>query len=130
MNKDILQKFLTYSFEDDPKYQAGALHIGKDSLETRRFYYDKFVSPFPIQLFQDWQAGKHAQENLDETIRPPVIDLGDKFSCNKLSFQEIVEKVQKGQEIDGVKQIEEKIHSKGSESAVKPRAKPWEADKN
>jgi hypothetical protein len=41
--EQIFKAFEEYPFESDEKYQKGVQSIGKDSLETRHYFYDKFL---------------------------------------------------------------------------------------
>jgi hypothetical protein len=49
----------------------------------------------------------------------------------RLTFQEIVEKIEKGEEIPGIKQIPNKLNeAPPSEAKLSARPKPWETKKN
>jgi hypothetical protein len=135
---EIYQAFEAYSFEQDQKYQSGAQSLGGDSLKARHFYYSKFETPFDINKYIEWQqTSKNTDELLAENAlnykklnvhnheKPVVIELGEKVE-NGLSFQEIIAKVQKGEQIAGIKEIDLQVHSLGSKSSAQPRKKPWE----
>lgn len=144
MNKEeeIYQAFESYSFEEDQKYQSGVQSLGGESLKTRHFYYSKFHAPFDIDKYLQWQQRKKEAAAIDELItetvlnsamnklkvdekdKPVLIELGEKAE-NGLSFQEIISKVQKGEQIPGIKEIDLKMHQQGSKSSVQPKKKPW-----
>lgn len=59
----------------------------------------------------------HVNLELDQ---PPV----------RLTFQEIVEKIEKGEEIPGIKQIPNKLNEASpSEAKLAARPKPWETNR-
>ena len=106
MNSNVFDQFESYNFEKDSRYQQGLKSQSlKDSLQTRHFYFTKFYSQFDLQDF-----------------------ISHKQSC-KLSFKEVLERVQKGQPIPGIKHIPDTVYKEDVEiqkPCILPIKKPWE----
>ena len=60
-----------------------------------------------------------------ETATTEIINLGPTVA-DKLTMDEIIEKVSRNEQIPGIKRIEAKIHSTSSKSELNPIKKPWE----
>jgi hypothetical protein len=112
MDTSAFVSFDGYNFESDEKYQNGVKAIGKDTLETKYFYFSKCIQNFSFDDYRNW---KEAQ----------IIHLGN-INEKSLSFQEIMSKVQQNQ-LPPVKLIPDTLHSQSSCSHQKPIKKPWDS---
>jgi len=111
MDTSAFVSFDCYNFDSDENYQEGIKSLGKDTLETKYFYFSKCIQNFNFDDYKNW---KEAQ----------IIHLGNSNE-KSLSFQEIMSKVQQNQ-LPPVKFIPDTLHSQYSSSLQKPIKKPWE----
>ncbi|KAJ3255240.1 hypothetical protein HK103_006374 [Boothiomyces macroporosus] len=100
----IFERFDSYDFDKDERFQKGKASLAGDILQIKHFYYSKYFEKFDFQEYLDWKKPKE----------------------QKLSFQDIMEKIQKGEEIPGIKQIPNTVHETSSSSNINPIKKPWE----
>ncbi|KAI8393534.1 uncharacterized protein BYT42DRAFT_609322 [Radiomyces spectabilis] len=127
------QAFANYDFDNDGRFQSGVSAIVNQQADSNQgdvlekakwFYYNKFIEAFDYDEYQAWKAGtpgasdggEEKQEQSQDDERPP-----------RLTFQEIVQMIETGQEIPGIKQIPDTLNE-GTPSTpkLKARPKPWE----
>lgn len=124
------QAFEDYDFEKDEKFKSGVASLLNNKQDNeaellekaKLFYYTKFVASFDSNDYKNWkevnkapntEAKKTEEENAE---KPP-----------RFSFQELVDMIEKGIEIPGIKQIPNVLNEgKPSESKMTARPKPWE----
>ncbi|CAM0137723.1 unnamed protein product [Umbelopsis sp. WA50703] len=102
--------------------------------KAKWFYYTKFVTSFDYNEYQQWC--KNVKCNNTNTS-DNKIDSTENSSTQepdqtppRLTFQEIVEKIEKGEEIPGIKQIPNKLNEAApSEAKLAARPKPWEVNR-
>ncbi|ORZ17054.1 hypothetical protein BCR42DRAFT_413828 [Absidia repens] len=143
INNDVFLSFTQYDFDKDERFQAGVSSImnkqegDKDEMleKAKWFYYTKFVEAFDFNEYQKW---KTKVETTEETERDQTTTEGSTsttMTANgdqvtvppKLSFQQIVEMIETGQEIPGIRQIPDKLNEgEPSQPKLKARPKPWE----
>ncbi|KAG2175479.1 hypothetical protein INT43_001126, partial [Umbelopsis isabellina] len=115
--------------------QAGKSEDDRNELiqKAKWFYYTKFITSFDYNEYQQWckdtKGNINTSDNKNASIEntspqelnhPPV----------RLTFQEIVEKIEKGEEIPGIKQIPNKLNEASpSEAKLAARPKPWEINR-
>ncbi|KAF7730839.1 hypothetical protein EC973_001357 [Apophysomyces ossiformis] len=133
-NVEKFEAFSKYDFDHDERFQAGiaSLQPNGETLDRAKwFYYTKFVEAFDYEEYQNWkknlkqpetstdaqpEAAEEAKEPKDQEERP-----------KRLTFDQIVEMIETGQEIPGIKQIPNKLNeSTPSKPALTIRPKPWE----
>ena len=135
-NHSTFIEFSEFNFEGDQRFQTGlkALHAGSsrgddrstteslDSLEARHFYWTKFYKSFDLAEYKEWLLASPPKASLLQSA-PPV-------SAEKtLSFQEIMELVQKGEQVPGIKDIPDVVLELSTDAAkpkLEPIKKPWE----
>ncbi|KAI8913250.1 hypothetical protein EDD86DRAFT_103222 [Gorgonomyces haynaldii] len=105
---ETFESFEKYDFENDQAFQQGLTLLPKSDdpdfmLKTKHFYYSKYVAQFDLQEYKQY-----------------------KQQPKKLSFQEIMEKVSKGEEIPGIRQIPLVLQESKAEAVMEPIKKPWE----
>ncbi|KAH8550395.1 hypothetical protein BGW37DRAFT_428033 [Umbelopsis sp. PMI_123] len=126
------QAFNNYDFDKDDRFQAGLPSLlknqeGKSESErseliqrAKWFYYTKFVTRFDYEEYQQWSKNRNSTVNSATDADAP----------RRLTFQEIVDKIEKGEEIPGIKQIPNKLNeAPPSEAKLSVRPKPWEAQR-
>ncbi|GAB5588567.1 hypothetical protein Unana1_03467 [Umbelopsis nana] len=145
--------FENYDFDKDSRFQAGLPSLlqngqGKSEQEqlelvqrAKWFYYTKFVSSFDYNEYRQW-AKDHKYivntsdnnddvQNSESKATPSKDSNTEDEPPRRLTFQEIVEKIEKGEEIPGIKQIPNKLNeAPPSEAKLSARPKPWETKKN
>ncbi|KAI8972733.1 hypothetical protein BDB01DRAFT_809047 [Pilobolus umbonatus] len=120
------EQFDKYDFDNDAQFKAGLASLlnNKQSNESellekaKLFYYTRFKDSFDIDEYKDWKKskGEASTEESTEDENPP-----------RFTFQEIVDMIEKGIEIPGIKKIPNVLNEgKPSESKMKARPKPWE----
>lgn len=135
----VFKQFHQHDFEADQRFQNGLKALGAssngtsggddplsinivDSLETRHFYWTKFYSQFDLIQYKNWVL---AEDPVPSSLQPTPPAHKEK----SLSFQEIMELVQKGEEVPGIKQIPDLVLTLSSEASkpkLEPIKKPWE----
>ncbi|KAJ3350293.1 hypothetical protein HDU91_006274 [Kappamyces sp. JEL0680] len=108
----LFQAFDSHDFANDSKFQGGLTETVADTLQLRHFYYSKFYQPFDLGAFLEWKEQKLAAEKKSQS----------------LSFAEVMDRVQKGLEIPGIRHIPDTLHrpEEASVSTLPPPKKPWE----
>ena len=122
------ESFDKYLFEQDERFQQGIKQLDTERIQQAKyFYYRKFIDEqFEATEYEAWvnTGNKDVQSNACEpdgcvSIQDPPV--------HPLSFQEVMEKVARGETIPGVRQIPAIIRDVPlSKSAMEPRKKPWE----
>lgn len=123
------EDFENYDFDSDVKFQSGIASLINNKqenedqllLKAKLFYYSKFFTPIEYDKYIKWKDENHGLEpNPASTEKPP-----------RFTFQEIVNMIEKGIEIPGIKHIPNTINE-GTPSAAKMKArpKPWEVKKD
>jgi hypothetical protein len=110
---ETFKQFKAYQFDKDEKYLSGLKSLQQpDSLQTRHFYYCKFIQSFDLNEFLNSQESK-GKEPISE----------------KLSFEQIMEMIKRGEDIPGIRQIPDTVYdsTKASTSSLKSIKKPWES---
>ncbi|KAI8577095.1 hypothetical protein K450DRAFT_253619 [Umbelopsis ramanniana AG] len=138
------QAFDHYDFDKDDRFQAGLPSLlknqeGKTESErleliqrARWFYYTKFVQAFDYTEYQQWKINRNPTDNnisdkQDDPVQAKDSSTDDNETPKRLTFQEIVERIEKGEEIPGIKQIPNKLNEAApSEAKLSARPKPWE----
>ena len=124
----IFQEFRNHNFDSDSQYQnfilksdANDSSVVNDSLETRHSYWNKNFQPFDLDEYKEWLSRLDSAE-LDSKI--DILNINEKT----FSFQEIMDLVQKGEPVPGIRIIPDIVHSKqeASKSSLEPIKKPWE----
>ncbi|KAI8895605.1 hypothetical protein BC833DRAFT_529238 [Globomyces pollinis-pini] len=107
------QAFENYDFANDNQYQEGLRTLKKqDDLPLRYFYYTKFHDQFDLNNYNTWK----------ESLINKVND-----EPKALTFNEIMELVQSGKEVPGIRTIPNICHTDGqSHATLIPKKKPWE----
>ncbi|KAI7903953.1 uncharacterized protein BX663DRAFT_505852 [Cokeromyces recurvatus] len=126
------EAFDNYNFDKDEQFQLGisSLLNNKQDNEVelveraKIFYYTKFIENFDIEEYKTWKKGSQ------ETMMKGK-DMNEKEnSATRFTFQEIVDMIEKGIEIPGIKQIPNVLNEgTPSESKMLARPKPWEMKK-
>ncbi|KAJ3273529.1 hypothetical protein HDV01_004296, partial [Terramyces sp. JEL0728] len=100
----IFERFDEYNFETDGRFQKGKSTLTGNAMQIKHFYYSKFFEKFDLQMYLEWK-------NTLATVptEPPVIEKQEDEGP-KLSFQDIMDKIQRGEEIPGIKQIPTTVH--------------------
>ncbi|KAK4520806.1 Transmembrane protein 188 [Mucor velutinosus] len=125
------KQFDQYDFDKDSQFQSGVASLLNNKqeneadllLRAKLFYYTKVVdTSFNADAYKTWK-----NENQE-----PAIEQG-KNSDDKpprFTFQELVDMIEKGIEIPGIKQIPN-VLNEGTPSKAKmtARPKPWETNK-
>jgi hypothetical protein len=146
----LFQEFRNYKFEDDLNYQNGIQKLNskpdnsskdqvggcsktiKDSLETRHFYWSKFFQSFDLNQYKEWISKLSKVEDVEAACNNTKANSDDVEAApaeeKSLSFQEIIEMVQKGESVPGIRMIPDVVHSQKepSKSSLQPIKKPWE----
>ncbi|CAO3661922.1 unnamed protein product [Umbelopsis ramanniana] len=146
------QAFDSYDFDKDEQFQAGLPSLLKNQegkTETERleliqrakwFYYTKFVQVFDYNEYQQWSINRNStdhnisdkqDDDLVEAKEPSNNTDAESETPRRLTFQEIVERIEKGEEIPGIKQIPNKLNEAApSEAKLSARPKPWEVQRS
>ncbi|KAG2201888.1 hypothetical protein INT46_006698 [Mucor plumbeus] len=126
------KQFDRYNFETDNQFQSGVASLLNNKqeneadllLRAKLFYYTKVVdASFNVDAYKSWknenQEPVNEQESAIEDDKPP-----------RFTFQELVDMIEKGIEIPGIKQIPN-VLNEGTPSKAKmaARPKPWETNK-
>ncbi|KAI8148617.1 hypothetical protein BJV82DRAFT_270496 [Fennellomyces sp. T-0311] len=134
---ETFEAFRGYDFDHDDKFQSGMASILKRAQEdpssenevverAKWFYYTKFVKSFDLEAFRAWN-GSSGNEEKEEKKEEEKKDAKED-APRRLTFQELVEMIETGQEIPGIRQIPNKINEgTPSEPKLSARRKPWEA---
>ncbi|KAI8337427.1 hypothetical protein BC941DRAFT_352604 [Chlamydoabsidia padenii] len=132
-DNQVFLSFEQYDFDGDDRFKAGVSSIMKkqegdkdEMLEKAKwFYYTKFVQSFNYDHYQQWKTNK--TKSIETSTTTTTADDDQVYVPPRLTFQEIVEMIETGQEIPGIRQIPNKL-SKGtpSQPQLKARPKPWE----
>ncbi|KAL2916673.1 hypothetical protein HK105_203787 [Polyrhizophydium stewartii] len=118
--------------------------------QAKAFFFSKFVAPLDLAAYRLWLADEEAAARGDrgdraagavstggETQAELLADAADGPAAGvpetpapsapySLSFQEIAEKVARGEPIPGIRQIPATVHDHASLASLAPRRKPWE----
>ncbi|KAI9285264.1 hypothetical protein BC943DRAFT_41946 [Umbelopsis sp. AD052] len=140
------QAFDNYDFAKDDRFQAGLPSLlknqeGKPESErleliqrAKWFYYTKFVQAFDYNEYQQWSINHKStdiSDKQDDMVQEKESSTDDNETPKRLTFQEIVEKIEKGEEIPGIKQIPNKLNEAApSEAKLSARLKPWEVQRS
>ncbi|KAI8332644.1 hypothetical protein BC941DRAFT_474070 [Chlamydoabsidia padenii] len=150
----VFLSFTQYDFDNDDRFKAGVSSIMKNQegskdevLEKAKwFYYTKFMEAFDFDDYQQWKKDNMDKEghattkaetaeeevinNKTESIEYSITTTvdGERVPVPpKLTFQEITEMIETGQEIPGIRTIPNKLNEgKPSQPQMKTRPKPWE----
>ncbi|KAI9259419.1 hypothetical protein BDA99DRAFT_605780 [Phascolomyces articulosus] len=137
---ETFQAFNNYDFDNDEKFQFGMSSILKSSEEdpsthdevverAKWFYYTKFIKSFDLETFREWNSKNDSEKSKKETKVESNEDKEkkDDDTPRRFTFQELVEMIETGQEIPGIRQIPNKINEgTPSEAKLSVRQKPWE----
>ncbi|EGF83070.1 hypothetical protein BATDEDRAFT_85737 [Batrachochytrium dendrobatidis JAM81] len=151
----VFEQFLSYDFEKDERFTQG-LQQAMGSVTTqvqdqmkleqaKVFYFSKFIAPLDYAAYKKWQAAtaREAQTRLDSTLAQghlkqskeclveesdTTVDGETSHDLNEttLTFQEISERVARGEPIPGIRSIPDTVHEHRSKPALLPLKKPWE----
>ncbi|KAL0082425.1 hypothetical protein J3Q64DRAFT_1720622 [Phycomyces blakesleeanus] len=122
--KATFEAFSKYDFDNDTRFQSGVSSLmnryKKESIDSddileraQWFYYTKFVEPFDLDAFREWKAKKEADVDQEQ---------------KRFTFQELVEMIETGKEIPGIKQIPNTLNEgTPSQPKLNVRRKPWES---
>ncbi|ORX54398.1 hypothetical protein DM01DRAFT_1407259 [Hesseltinella vesiculosa] len=121
------EAFDNYDFDNDDKFKTGAASIiakegdGDDVLlKAKLFYYTRFIQAMDADAYQAWKKVPSTTELGDTVTIPP-----------KLTFQQVVEMIESGQDVPGIRQIPNKLNQgTPSEARLTARRKPWEQEGN
>ncbi|KAI8390142.1 hypothetical protein BD560DRAFT_380037 [Blakeslea trispora] len=120
MTKDEIARFKafeSYDFDKDQEYTSKIASILNENpgdqeqiiKKAKLFYYTRLIDAFDVQQYEQWKQ----QSDEDKPVR--------------FSFQEIVDMIEKGIEIPGIKQIPNVLNEgTPSEAKMTARPKPWE----
>ncbi|KAI8641201.1 hypothetical protein BD408DRAFT_418556 [Parasitella parasitica] len=126
------EEFNQYDFDKDAQFQSGVASLLNNKqeneadllLKAKLFYYAKVIdTSFDADAYKSWkdenQEPANKQESAADNDKPP-----------RFSFQELVDMIEKGIEIPGIKQIPN-ILNEGAPSKAKmmARPKPWEINR-
>ncbi|KAI7894291.1 uncharacterized protein EV154DRAFT_499144 [Mucor mucedo] len=127
-NYSAFEAFDQYDFDKDVQFQSGIASLlnNKQANEAellekaKLFYYTKCVQGFDVEAYTSWKSEKQEpvveQATKEETDKPP-----------RFTFQELVDMIEKGIEIPGIKQIPNVLNEgTPSEAKMTARPKPWE----
>ncbi|KAI8927417.1 hypothetical protein BC831DRAFT_510842 [Entophlyctis helioformis] len=119
-------------------------HAEFEAFEAYDFDGDaRFCGRIDLAAFQAWAAAKKTAtaDPVDAAVaeepqaaaqtEPAASPAAAPASLNppySLSFQEIAERVSRGEPIPGIRSIPDTVHGEGSVATLKPRRKPWETD--
>ncbi|KAI9272464.1 hypothetical protein BY458DRAFT_508870 [Sporodiniella umbellata] len=119
------EAFEKYDFDNDAQFQSGIASLLNNKqeneeqllLKAKLFYYSKFFSSIDYDEYCKW---KNEKKEIDSTVsseeKPP-----------RFTFQEIVDMIEKGIEIPGIRHIPTTLNDgTPSEAKMKARPKPWE----
>ncbi|CDH50842.1 hypothetical protein RO3G_04467 [Lichtheimia corymbifera JMRC:FSU:9682] len=141
----VYEAFTKYDFDSDQQFQSGMSSILKQAdanPETREqtlerakwFYYNKFIQAFDFEGYQKWKSQddtsskeevQQEQQQPDHSKEKDTKENDDKPP--KFTFQELVEMIESGKEIPGIRQIPNKLNDgTPSEPKMPVRRKPWE----
>ncbi|KAI8374084.1 hypothetical protein EDC96DRAFT_498488 [Choanephora cucurbitarum] len=122
MTKEEIKRFKAfegYDFDKDQEYTSKIASILNENQgdqeqlirKAKLFYYTKCIDAFDIQQYEQWKQQSDKED--DKPVR--------------FTFQELVDMIEKGIEIPGIKQIPN-ILNEGtpSEAKMTARPKPWE----
>ncbi|CAO3650143.1 unnamed protein product [Mucor hiemalis] len=128
------QAFEEYNFEKDEKFKSGVASLLNNKQDNeaellekaKLFYYTNSNSDLSIhsnlKAYKDWKesnqipSAKIKKTEEENAEKPP-----------RFSFQELVDMIEKGIEIPGIKQIPNVLNEgKPSEAKMTARPKPWE----
>ncbi|KAI8066899.1 hypothetical protein BC940DRAFT_274648 [Gongronella butleri] len=129
----VFEAFEKYDFDADEKFKAGAASIiakegGGDDvlLKAKLYYYARFVEAIDFDAYQSW---KNEDEDAQAKEKEPTTTaMGDTVTIPpKLTFQQVVDMIESGQEVPGIRQIPNKLNEgTPSEAKMTVRRKPWE----
>ncbi|KAG0170581.1 hypothetical protein DFQ28_001870 [Apophysomyces sp. BC1034] len=133
MSKTKIEKFEAFSkydFGTDERFMAGvaSLQANADMLNRAKwYYYTKFVEAFDYEEYQNWKENaKPPTDSINEGPKD-VESSEDLERPKRFTFEQIVQMIETGQEIPGIKQIPNKLNeSAPSKPALTIRPKPWE----
>ncbi|KAI8098274.1 uncharacterized protein B0P05DRAFT_521170 [Gilbertella persicaria] len=121
--------FEKYDFDNDERFKAGINSLLNNKSEdqdkllkkAKLFYYTKLIDHFEMQEYEDWKKDPVAMETVPES---------DSEKPTRFTFQELVDMIEKGIEIPGIKQIPNVLNEgTPSEAKMTARPKPWEIKK-
>ncbi|KAJ8659745.1 hypothetical protein O0I10_004338 [Lichtheimia ornata] len=144
----VYEAFTKYDFDSDQQFQSGMSSILKQAdanPETREqtlerakwFYYNKFIQAFDFEGYQKWKSQGDDDTSPKEEIQQQQTDENnekdtkeendDEDKPPKFTFQELVEMIESGKEVPGIRQIPNKLNDgTPSEPKMPVRRKPWE----
>ncbi|KAI7862530.1 hypothetical protein BDF14DRAFT_1854270 [Spinellus fusiger] len=130
------------------RYSQDNSLVAEDMIEQARwFYYTKFIEQFDLSAYRQWKKNNGTVLVTTETESPatdlantptemPAIDkqtdelseeTKEEHTHRRFTFQELVEMIESGKEIPGIKQIPTTLNQgKPSEAKMGIRRKPWE----
>ncbi|CDS13089.1 hypothetical protein LRAMOSA05273 [Lichtheimia ramosa] len=142
----VYEAFSKYDFDSDQQFQSGMSSILKQAdanPETREqtlerakwFYYNKFIQAFDYEEYQKWKSQDDntsakeqvQQQESEDNKEKDTKENDDDDKPPKFTFQELVEMIESGKEIPGIRQIPNKLNEgTPSEPKMPVRRKPWE----
>ncbi|GAN00923.1 conserved hypothetical protein [Mucor ambiguus] len=125
------KQFDQYDFDKDSQFQSGVASLLNNKqeneadllLRAKLFYYTKVIdTSFDADAYKTWKNENQEpviEQNDDSDDKPP-----------RFTFQELVDMIEKGIEIPGIKQIPNVLNEgTPSEAKMTARPKPWETNK-
>ncbi|CAO3625746.1 unnamed protein product [Cunninghamella echinulata] len=145
-NNETFLAFQKYEFDKDEKFKAGLSNILKNQ-EDKAFDFndyqawkkkDKEEKEKEEEVEGEGEGKgnekeikdtKKEEEKEEESIYTTTVD-GEKITVPpKFSFQEIIEMIETGKEIPGIRQIPNQLNEgTPSQAKLTARPKPWEKD--
>nr|XP_028848752.1 uncharacterized protein C6orf226 homolog [Denticeps clupeoides] len=115
----VYERFSSFNFEGNAAFQRGLKSIqGSEGnadhlLQVKIYFYNRFVEPVDLDGFVQWTARRRAE------VRCP--------SAEPLSFAEVFRRVQAGEEVPGLQELDVRpCHSAPTVSRLSRVSKPWE----
>ncbi|XP_037539748.1 uncharacterized protein C6orf226 homolog [Nematolebias whitei] len=134
----VFLRFNSYNFEADQRFVDGLKTFSKSEksrevtelLKLKLFFYNKFVEPIDQHDYKTWSSSSShgGGEQLDQRTPlqnpPPPTSAGPE--AQQLSFAEVMQLVQEGKEVPGVKRLDIKPSNQSpTPSQMKQVLKPW-----
>ncbi|XP_046366853.2 uncharacterized protein LOC124142424 isoform X2 [Haliotis rufescens] len=148
-------KFQDYEFDNDDQFQSGwktlssvvpSVERDKHYLRAKLFYYSKHIEAVDIEEYMKWKENPLNQTEVKGVATPQVQQLEDKGgnSCSPaantedsdkntvsesgtLTFSEVIDFIQSGKTIPGLKTVDVKpTDADPSPSVMGRKPKPWE----
>ncbi|KAJ2159238.1 hypothetical protein GGF46_003168 [Coemansia sp. RSA 552] len=124
---DAFRAFDAYDFDGDESFQAGLRTLPESDspsrlLKAKAFYYSRAVAPVDLEEYQAWKSTRSTQGEQDAAD-----DMGPAGAPYSASFAQVMGKIMRGEEIEGIRDIPDKLNDQPpSTSTAKVPPKPWE----